>query len=87
MAGKPCCIGGAGAALHKAATIPAARSAPTHGITIATIAPEDKPPLLDFFLIGVILVVLPIDVLLTVVEVLARTLLSINLFNSDSLYR
>jgi hypothetical protein len=80
-------------ALHKAAIIPAARSAPTHGTTIPTIAPEDKLPLLDLLMIGGLKVELPIDVLLGTidvdvsVEVLARILLSTNLFNSDSLDR
>ena len=57
-----------GAALNKAATIPAARSAPTHGITIPTIAPEDKLPL-DFLMIGWTIVAFPVvDVLEGVVE-------------------
>ena len=55
--------------MNKAATIPAARSAPTHGIAIPTIAPADKLPLLDFLMIGWTLVAfLVVDVLEGVVE-------------------
>ena len=97
------CIGGigAGAAENKAATIPTARSAPTHGITIPTIAPGDKLPLFDFLMIGWTLVAFPVDVLEGVVEngktagfdvtevgiPICSSLLSFIWFNSDSLDR
>ena len=55
--------------MNKAETIPTARSAPTHGITIPTIAPGDNLLLLDFLMIGWTIVAFPVvDVLEGVVE-------------------